>query len=225
MATLFTDGFITDLTADVNARLAELARRPIPSTKKLEKEIANDDRQLKRLTDRLAKLDDTHLDAVLAKAEEMGRQLAAKRERLKELQRAGRRPKVKSVKEKDVVATLMQLRELLQTDVGVAAQVLKALVGDVVLETRQVEGQAKPQMVARFTINAVPALAVLDRGRPCETDGNLSELWPAVCGERPAGGAGEATPKEVIVRLNRKCHRAGGDRPVTPPTDSQPPQV
>ena len=87
------------------------------------------------------------------------------------------------------------------------------------------EGQAKPQMVARFTINAVPALAVLDRGRPCETDGNLSELWPAVCGERPAGGAGEATPKEVIVRLNRKCHRAGGDRPVTPPTDSQPPQV
>ena len=49
-------------------------------------------RQLKRLTERLAKLDDTHLDAVLTKAEEMGRQLAAKRERLKELQRAGRRP-------------------------------------------------------------------------------------------------------------------------------------
>jgi hypothetical protein len=94
---------------------------------------------------------------------------------------------VKSVKEKNVVAAIMQLRELLQTDVGVAAQVLKALVGDVVLETRQVERQAKPQMVARFTINAVPALAVLDRGSPCETDGNLSELWPAVCGERPTG--------------------------------------
>ncbi len=68
MATLFTDGFISDLTADVNARLAELARRPITSTKKLEQEIANEDRQL-----------------------------AAKRERLKELQRAGRGPKVKSV--------------------------------------------------------------------------------------------------------------------------------
>jgi hypothetical protein len=83
MATLFTDGFLSDLTADVNARPAELARRPIPSTKKLEQEIANEDRQLKRLTDRLAKLDDTHLDAVLAKSEEMGRQLAAKWERLK----------------------------------------------------------------------------------------------------------------------------------------------
>jgi hypothetical protein len=152
----------------------------------------------------------------------MGRQLAVKREQLKELQRASRRPKVKSVKEKDVVAALTQLRDLLQGDVGIAAQVLKALVGDVVLETRQVEGKAKPQMVARFTINAVPALAVLDRGRPGETDGTS---WPAACSERPDGLAGRATPKEVIMPLNRKCHRAGGDRPVTPPTDSQPPQA
>ena len=106
MATLFTDDFIADLTADVNKRLAWIARQPIPSTKKLEREIVNEDRQLKRLTERLAKLDDTHLDAVLTKAEEMGRQLAAKRERLKELQRAGRRPRVKSVRETDVRAAL-----------------------------------------------------------------------------------------------------------------------
>ena len=152
----------------------------------------------------------------------MGRQLAAKRERLKELQRAGRRPKVKSVKEKDVVAALTQLRDLLQGDVGITAQVLKALVGDVVLEKRQVEGQAKPQMVTRFTINAVPALAVLDRGKPGETNGTS---WPAACSEQPDGLAGKATPKEVVVPLKRKCHRAGGDFPVTPPTDSQPPKA
>jgi hypothetical protein len=82
MATLFTDDFLADLTADVNKRLACIARQLIPSTKKLEQEIANEDRQLRRLTDRLAKLDDTHVDAVLAKAEEMDRQLAAKREQL-----------------------------------------------------------------------------------------------------------------------------------------------
>lgn len=98
-ATIFDDGFIADLTTDVNTRLVEIARRPIPSTKKLEQEIANEDRQLKRLTDRLDKADITHLDAVIAKAEGMGRQLAAKRERLKELQRAGRRPRVTSVRE------------------------------------------------------------------------------------------------------------------------------
>jgi DNA invertase Pin-like site-specific DNA recombinase len=201
MATLFTDDFIADLTADVNKRLAWIARQPIPSTKKLEQEIANEDRQLKRLTDRIAKLDDTHLDAVLAKAQEMGRQLAAKREQLKELQRAGRRPNVKSVKEKDVVAALGKLRELLQGDVGVAAQVLKALVGDVVIETRQIEGQEKPQMVARFTINAVPALAVLERGKPTDRDGAPVPVWGSIHPSPIAEPATAAGPAEAIVPL------------------------
>jgi len=201
MATLFTDGFIADLTAEVNKRLAWIARQPIPSTKKLEQEIANEDRQLKRLTERLAKLDDTHLDAVLAKAEEMGRQLAAKRERLKELQRAGRRPNVKSIKEKDVVAALGKLRELLQGDVGVAAQVLKALVGDVVIERQQVEGYEKPQMVARFTINAVPALVVLERGGPTDRDGVPVPVWDSIHASPGTEPATPAAPAEVIVPL------------------------
>ena len=201
MAPLFTDDFIADLTADVNNRLAWIARQPIPSTKKLEQEIANEDRQLKRLTDRLAKLDDTHLDAVLAKAEEMGRQLAAKREQLKQLQRAGRRPNVKSVKEKDVVAALGKLRELLQGDVGVAALVLKALVGDVVIQKQHVDGHENPQMVARFTINAVPALAVLDRGGPTDRDGAPVPVWDSIYASPGAAHAPTAGPAELIVPL------------------------
>ena len=63
----------------------------------------------------------------------------------------------------DVVAALTRLRELLQADVGVAAQVLRALVGDVVIEAQNVEGKATPELVAGFTIDATPALAVLDR--------------------------------------------------------------
>jgi DNA invertase Pin-like site-specific DNA recombinase len=184
MATLFTDAFLADLTADVNKRLSWIARQPVPSTKKLEQEIANEDRQLKRLTDRLEKVDDTHLDAVIAKAEEMGRQLAAKRERLKEFQRAGQRPKVKSVREQDVVAALGQLRELLRSDVGVAAQVLKALVGDVLVEARKVEGKARPEMVARFTINAIPALAVLERGKTGKSDDPTVTMWEFLHGDR-----------------------------------------
>jgi DNA invertase Pin-like site-specific DNA recombinase len=184
MATLFTDDFLADLTADVNKRLAWIARQPVTSTKKLEQEIANEDRQLKRLTDRLEKVDDTHLDAVIAKAEEMGRQLSAKRERLKELQRAGQRPKVKSVREQDVVAALGKLRELLQGDVGVAAQVLKALVGDVVVEARKVEGKARPEMVARFTINAIPAMALLARGQAAKSDDPTVTMWEFLHGDR-----------------------------------------
>ena len=201
VATLFTDGFIADLTADVNKRLAWIARQPIPSTKKLEQEIANEDRDLKRLTERLAKFDDTHLDAVLIKAEEMGRQLAAKREQLKQLQRAGRRPNVKSVKEKDVVAALGKLRELLEGDVGVAAQVLKALVGDVVIQRQHVDGYENPQMVARFTINAVPALAVLDRGGPTDRDGAPVPVWDSIHASPNPGAATTAGPAEVIVPL------------------------
>ena len=223
-ATIFDDGFIADLTATVNARLAELARRPIPSTKKLEQEIANEDRQQKRLTDRLDKADVTHLDAVIAKADEMGRQLAAKRERLKELQRAGRRPRVKSVRETDVVAALARLRELLQGDVGVAAQVLKALVGDVVIEARKVEGKTT-ELVARFTINAIPALAVLDRRGAGASDGKSGDQWDAVNHPEHATTGGTAIPRNMVVPLARKCHRATSDVPVTPPADSRPPQA
>jgi hypothetical protein len=222
MASLFTDDFIADLTAEVNARLAWLTRQPIPSTKKLEQEIANEDRQLKRLTDRLDKVDVTHLDVLVTKAEEMGRQLAAKRERLKELQRAGRRPRVKSVRETDVVAALTRLRELLQGDIGVASQVLKDLVGDVVIEARKVEGKTRPEMVARFTINAMTALAVLDRRRAGASDGTAMDPWDAVCHSPQAPMSGAKTPRNVVVPLKRRCHRLTSDVPVTRPADSQP---
>jgi len=131
----------------------------------------------------------------------MGRQLAAKREQLKELQRAGRRPSVKSVKEKDVVAALTHLRDLLQGDVGVAAQVLKALVGDVILEARQIEGQANPQMVARFTINTLPALAALERGRPTDRDVAPASVWDSIHSSPTAEPATAASPAESIVPL------------------------
>jgi hypothetical protein len=210
MATLFTDDFLADLTADVNKRLAWIARQPIPSTKKLEQEIANEDRQLKRLTDRLEKADATHLDAVIAKVEEMGRRLAAERKRLKDLQRAGGRPQVKNVRETDVVAALTRLRELLQADVGVASQVLKALVGDVVIEARRVEGKSQPEMVARFSINAVPALAVLERGMATDRDGPSAPVWESIHTSPNAGMATAAGPTEAIVPLTYDRRAAAG---------------
>jgi hypothetical protein len=157
-ATMFDDGFIADLTADVNARLAELPRRP----------------------------------------------------------------RVKSVRETDVVAALTRLCELLQGDVGLAAQVLKALVGDVVLELRQGEGQTEPQMVARFTIHAIPALVVLDRRGAGASDGKSGGPWDAVNHPEHATMGSAATPRNMVVPLTRKCHRATSDVPVMPPADSRP---
>ena len=222
-AELFSAPFISGLTTDVNAILAAATKRPVSTTRKLEQEIANRERQIARLTARLDKVGDAGgLDAIFEKVAEMERELKAKRAELAEQQRLNRRPPVKRVKEKDVTAALAQLRQLLHSDVGLAAPALKELVGDVVIEARIVEGEAKTRMFARFTINALPALAVLDRGRPGETDGTS---WPVACSEQPDGLVDRATPKEVVVPLKRTCHRAGGHPPVTPSADSRPPQA
>jgi len=106
-----------------------------------------------------------------------------------------------------VVAALTQLRDLLQSDVGVAAQVLKVLVGDVVIEKRKVEGHAKFQMVARFTLNAVPALAVLDRGRAADHDGSNVSAWGSLHDDRETPPEGSLNQGEVSVPLLRTLPR------------------
>ena len=80
-----------------------------------------------------------------------------------------------------------------------------ARVGDVVVEARTVEGQAKPQMVARFTIDTVPAIAALQRGKMVGADGPTADLWEILNGDRwiiPAR-PGEVTPArpKITVRL------------------------
>ena len=84
--------------------------------------------------------------------------------------------------------------DIIASDVGVAAQVLKALVGDVVIERQQIEGQEKPQMVARFSINAVPALAVLERGQVADLvqifEGKILAVGSDA--DQPAGAGGQA---------------------------------
>ncbi|MFM7136604.1 MAG: hypothetical protein ACKO1M_05990 [Planctomycetota bacterium] len=99
------------------------------------------------------------------------------------------------------VAALTQLRDLLQGDVGIAAQLLKAPVGDVVIQKQHVDGYEEPQMVARFTINAVPALAVLERGRPTDRAVAPVPVWESIHsspGDEPAKAAG---PAEAIISL------------------------
>jgi hypothetical protein len=204
-AELFSERFVAAVTADVNTILATAAKRPVGSTKKLEQEITNRERQIARLTARLDKVSDAGgLDAIFEKVAEMERELKAKRVDLAEQQRLNRRPPVQRIKEKDVTAVLTQLPDLLQSDVGLAAPVLKELVGDVVIESRVVEGHTRPQMFARFTIDALPALALIGREPDLEAaDGALS-LWGYLREEldgTPASAAGSRV--EIMVRLRR----------------------
>jgi DNA invertase Pin-like site-specific DNA recombinase len=203
-AQILDDGFITDLTAEVNIRLAEAARRPRDTEKKLEQEITGRQRQVSRLTERLEKIEDAGgLDTIFNKVAELTRQLEAKRAELKEEQRRNR-PPVRSVKEQDVIVALTQLREVLLSDVGRAAPVLQALVGDVVIESKKVEGKKRPEMVAKFTIDGIPALVALDRGKGAGGDDPTVGLWEflntdrwIMLGKAPRGC------RNVVVPLHR----------------------
>jgi DNA invertase Pin-like site-specific DNA recombinase len=211
-AELFSERFVAVVTTDVNAILAAAAKRPVGSTKKLDQEIANRERQIARLTARLDKVSDAGgLDAIFDKVAEMERELKAKRVELAEQQRLNRRPPVRRIKEKEVTAVLTQLRDLLASVVGLAAPVLKELVGDVVIESRVVEGHMRPQMFARFTIDALPALALIGRGPNPEAAQSASSLWGYLREEldvTPASAAGSRV--EIEVRLRR--HRRNGEQ-------------
>ena len=204
-AELFSERFVAVVTTDVNAILAAAAKRPVNATKKLEHEIANRERQIARLTARLDKVSDAGgLDAIFDKVAEMERELKAKRVELAEQQRLNRRPPVQRIKEKDVTAVLTQLRDLLQSDVGLAAPVLKELVGDVVIESRVAESHSRPQMFARFTIDALPALALIGREPHPEAVDGASSLWGYVREELDGAAALAAGSRvEIVVRLRR----------------------
>ena len=211
-AELFSQRFVAVVTTDVNAILAAAAKRPVGATKKLEQEIANRERQIARLTARLDKVSDAGgLDAIFDKVAEMERELKAKRVELAEQQRLNRRPPVQRIKEKDVTAVLTQLRDLLQSDVGLAAPVLKELVGDVVIESRVAEGHSRPQMFARFTIDALPALALIGREPHPEAVDGASSLWGYLREELDGAAALAAGSRvEIVVRLRR--HRRNDEQ-------------
>jgi site-specific DNA recombinase len=185
-AAIFTYEFTSQLTKDVNAVLMAAARRPKVSTKKLEREIANRERQIARVSRNLEEMEgDVAIRAIIRKVSEMEADLEALKAELVAERRRNQSPPVTRIKEKDVLAELNRLRDVLLSNVGAAAPVLKALVGDVVIESRSVEGQSRPEMVARFTIDAVPTLAVLNRGAGAGSGG---AVWPYVdVGGSPAG--------------------------------------
>ena len=101
-----------------------------------------------------------------------------------------------------MLAELLRLRGLLQSDVGKAAPVLKDLVGDVVLEARPVEGKRSPEMVAGFTIDPLPALEAQRRGSGAESDDPSVSVWEYLMrdGWIIPGRAAPSRP-EIVVSL------------------------
>ena len=204
-AAIFTEEFTAELTKEVNAALAAAARRPKGSTVKLEREIAKREQQIARVNRNLEEMgDDAAIKAIIRKVAEMERDLESLRAQLVAERRRNQSPPVTRVKEKDVLAELNQLRDVLLSDVGTAAIVLKTLVGDVVIETRTVEGQAKPQMVARFTIDAVSVIAALQRRKGGGVDDPTTDIWEFLNTDRWIMlGKASCSRREFVIALRR----------------------
>ena len=204
-AAIFSEDFTAELTKEANAALAAAARRPKGSTVKLEREIAKREQQIARVNRNLEEMgDDAAIKAIIRKVAEMERDLESLRAELVAERRRNQSPPVARVKEKDVLAELNQLRDVLLSDVGTAATVLKSLVGDVVIEGRTVEGQPKPQMVARFTIDAVSAIAALRRGKGGGVDDPTADVWEFLNTDRwTMLGKALCSRREFVISLQR----------------------
>jgi hypothetical protein len=151
---------------------------------------------------------DAAIRSIVAKVKELQEDLDRMREELVEQRRRSQRPPITRVKEKDVLAALNRLRDVLQSDVGIAAPVLHALTGDVMLEARPAENGKRPEMFARFTINAFPALAAIDQGIGDET---LPTPW-GYFHDTDLGGTAAPAERgrvEMVVPLKRG-HRSDG---------------
>lgn len=187
------------------AELAAAARRPKGSTVKLEREIAKRERQIAIVNRNLEEMEgDAAIKSIIRKVAEMEQDLEYLRADLVAERRRNQSPPVTRVKEKDVLAELNRLRDVLLSDVGTAAPVLKALVGDVVIEARAVEGHAKPEMVARFTIDAVPAIAALRRGKAVGANDPTADLWEFLNADRwTMLGKAPRGRRDIVVPLRR----------------------
>ena len=204
-AAVFTEEFTAELTKEVNAALAAAARRPKGSTVKLEREIAKREQQIARVNRNLEEMEgDAAIKAIIRKVAEMERDLESLRAELVAERRRNQSPPVTRVKEKDVLAELNQLRDVLLSDVGTEATVLKTLVGDVVIAARKVQGQAKPEMVARFTIDAVSAIAALRRGKGGGVDDPTTDVWEFLSTDRwTMLGKASCSRREFVISLRR----------------------
>ena len=113
-AAIFTEEFTTELTKDVNARLAAAARRPKGSTKRLEQAIAKRERQVARVSRNLDDMEgDEAIKSGIRKMADMERELEALRADLVAEHRRNQSPPVTRVKVKDVLAELNRLRDVL----------------------------------------------------------------------------------------------------------------
>jgi site-specific DNA recombinase len=177
-AQVFTDGFVESVVDGANQCLAAgpMPAGQVVGNSGVEPEVRRRKAAIRRLTGNLANVNGADDEQA------MFRQIAVLRQEIKELQdRApkqsrSRSDKVPPLTVESVRALLADLREILRADVAVAAPILAALTGPVVVTQEKVDGASESEWVARFSINMAPVMAVLGRKKGCPTTGTWEYL-------------------------------------------------
>jgi DNA invertase Pin-like site-specific DNA recombinase len=171
-AKVFTDQFVGRVLEHANRFLGEEALRPREDTGPLEAEI----RSVRSKRDRLVTLleggdgegdedggrgqDEGDDGALVSRVRQHERHLKELRRRLAEL-KSRNEPPPPPLTAPDIERVLSQLRDLLAQDVALAAPVLRALTGPVVVNLVHEPGKQKPTWVAKFAVDLVPVALAL----------------------------------------------------------------
>jgi DNA invertase Pin-like site-specific DNA recombinase len=139
-------------------------------------EIRKRQREIKKLTRKLAELDSSvDENAVLRQVKCLRQEMQNLRGQAKGSGKS-RSVKLPTLKVEDVRPLLDDLRTTLKAEVSEAAPILAALTGPVVVTQEVVAGADKPEWIARFSINLAPVMLFLGRKRGCPTTGTWEFL-------------------------------------------------
>lgn len=172
---IFTENYLRRLLTEANRFLVEEAKRPKEETRPLMVEI----KKLKTKRDRLVKIlegdDEGDLEAIVDQVRRLERELKERQQRLKEIEKRNAAPP-SPMNMEEIAAMVQDLRGLLAQDVAAAAPVLKELMGTITVTQAPEPGTKGTPWIAKFSVNAVPAIARVASQKGCPTTGTWEYL-------------------------------------------------
>ncbi len=182
---LLTPEVVSKLVTKANAFLDEEAKKPIPQTDKLKKQIADRQRQIDRLVRRSAATDD---DGVAAKYEAEIKRLTQevkKYQAVVSAAQAAERRKIERLDLDTAVELLAGLRTVLDEDIAVAGPAIRELTGSIRVRQKPIEGtKGRARWIASFT----PQVSAL-----------VQKVCPSESGQFAAASLSKADAVEVIL--------------------------
>lgn len=159
---IFTAEFEERLLEAANQKLLYLARQPKLDIKPIRDEIKKLKRRREKLADVIETAGKRSVATLVARLQRCEQQLDQRRQEFKAVNTEAI-GEVVPLQLSDIQRALANIRELLNAEKPIAAPIVKALTGPIVVEQVAVDGKKRPVWLAKFELNAVPVLAELSK--------------------------------------------------------------